>query len=436
MDQIKRHPLSATGDALKRALVLSGFTIYDNGETPEMEQADQAFPVLRLPEAAQPKRVLIGGGAYALRSQLISAQLPAMRGPLPIRAAAVGRVFDGRDPVYPNRMAAEGIYAVEGTTLKDYTVVWDRLVKEFCGLGWTAELNVENRDLYRIDAVRGDECCPLGYTGPATWLARAVLGIERAETPVWAFHVDLDDAAVRRYGLADRTALHSPLVSCLSVCSSDAPACGGTFADKAADLLRRCGYLEFTGLKVYEADAYKKMNMIQEAWDTNNRGVMLDEPMGDRCGLPTVLTPSLEEALSANYKAGECAVKLFEVGHIFLPDPKGGAPIEKTALSFGGYGPDMDPKGFRNFVDGYLKELGILNHFFIPTDLAIAYNQRDCWLVLDEKMSYLESNFGGISPKAEENHGIGTHAFMAQFELAPLERKANAEYGFVPNELK
>ena len=29
----------------------------------------------------------------------------------------------------------------------------------------------------------------------------------------------------------------------------------------------------------------------------------------------------------------------------------------------------------------------------IPTDMAIAYDQRDCWLVLDEKMSYLESNF-------------------------------------------
>ena len=25
--------------------------------------------------------------------------------------------------------------------------------------------------------------------------------------------------------------------------------------------------------------------------------------------------------------------------------------------------------------------------------MAIAYDQRDCWLVLDEKMSYLESNF-------------------------------------------
>lgn len=72
----------------------------------------------------------------------------------------------------------------------------------------------------------------------------------------------------------------------------------------------------------------------------------------------------------------------------------------------------------------------------IPTDMAIAYDQRDCWLVLDEKMSYLESNFGGISAKAEENHGIGVHAFMAQFELAPLERKAAAEYGVIPNELK
>lgn len=436
MEQIKRHPLSATGDALKRALILNGFTLYDSGESKEMEQAEQAFPVIKLPEQAKPRQVLMEGGAYALRSELISAQLPAMRGPLPIKAAAVGRIFDGRDQEYPNRMIAEGVYAVEETTVTDYAVLWTKIAAEFCGLGARAELIPEGADIYRIEVSKGDDVWTLGYTGSATWLAREVLGIGQNNVPVWVFRIDLDDAAVYRYALANRAALHSPLVSALSVVNSDAPACESTFANKAADILRSYGYLEFTGFKVYEADAYKKMNMIQEAWDTNNKGVQLAEPMGARCGLPTVLAPSLEEALAANYKAGQSAVKLYEIGHIFLPNPKGGAPIEKISLSFGGYGPDMEAKAFRSFVDKVLKEFGVSNHFFIPTDMAIAYDQRDCWLVLDEKMSYLESNFGGISAKAEENHGIGVHAFMAQFELAPLECKAAAEYGVIPNELK
>ena len=87
-------------------------------------------------------------------------------------------------------------------------------------------------------------------------------------------------------------------------------------------------------------------------------------------------------------------------------------------------------------IDQFLTELGISNHFFFPTDMAIAYDITDCWLVLDEKLHYLEGNLGGISPIAEKNHGIGIHAFMAQFELEPLEEKASVEYAFVPNELK
>ncbi len=82
-----------------------------------------------------------------------------------------------------------------------------------------------------------------------------------------------------------------------------------------------------------------------------------------------------------------------------------------------------------------MTELGIQNHFFIPTDMAIAYNTSDCWLILDEKMSYLETNFGSISPKALENHQIGTQAYMLQMELAPIERKEEEEYRFVPPEL-
>ena len=38
--------------------------------------------------------------------------------------------------------------------------------------------------------------------------------------------------------------------------------------------------------------------------------------------------------------------------------------------------------------------------------MAIAYDQTDTWLLMDEKMRYLEGNYGGISPIALNNHGI------------------------------
>ena len=85
-------------------------------------------------------------------------------------------------------------------------------------------------------------------------------------------------------------------------------------------------------------------------------------------------------------------------------------------------------------MDAVLSELGIANHFFIPTDMAIPYDPSDCWVLLDERMQYLGGNFGSICQTALDAHGIGVPAYMAQLELQPLERKAAEELRFVAPE--
>lgn len=53
-------------------------------------------------------------------------------------------------------------------------------------------------------------------------------------------------------------------------------------------------------------------------------------------GLPTVLTPELDETLSENYKSCEDTVKIFDIGHVYLSGKDGKKPMEKIALSIGG----------------------------------------------------------------------------------------------------
>ena len=204
--------------------------------------------------------------------------------------------------------------------------------------------------------------------------------------------------------------------------------------------------MEFVGERIYSADAYVRMNMIQEAWDTNNVAITLKAPvtgyenplteLTQREGLPTVLVPSIEQAMSENFAAGINEVKLFEIGHIFKPAKGGGQPWEKVSLSFGAYGPDLTMQKFKAEVDQVLTELGISNHFFIPTDMAIAYKTDECCVILDEKMKYLDGNCGHISPVALKNFRIDAQAYMAQFELDTIENKSDEEYGFVPYELR
>ena len=435
MSQIKRHPLYRTADNLKRALALNGFGMLD-GAAPELLTTEEAnVQVFAMPDDLSCERILLLDGSYALRGELLGSKLHALNGQLPIAAVACGRVYDRRDADYPSRLFLEGIYAVNGLTLQDYTTLWEKVVAEAYGIGASLKLKEVGKDTYQL-VLTSDEEFVFGYTGKAGWTARAMLGLAASDTPVWAFAINVDDVAIHDFGLADRAALYNAQVSFLKQFGGAEPAFGTSFADKAANILRKRGFLEFSGSKIYEADAYRKMNMIQESWDDNNQGVALKEPLGSKAVLPTVLTPGLEEALAKNWQAGEKEVKIFETGSFFHPGKGKAAPTEALFLSIGMYGPDVDKISFRREIDAFLTELGIRNHYFIPTTMAIAYDITDCWLVLDEKPNYLGGNFGGISPIAEKNHGIGTHAFMAQLELDPLEKKAAEEYAFIPHEFR
>ncbi|WP_080797448.1 hypothetical protein [Arabiibacter massiliensis] len=311
---------------------------------------------------------------------------------------------------------------------------WTAVAEEAFGVGAQAELAPLCEGAYEVGAVADGAPFRLACVGEASSLARALLGIEDSDAPTWAFTVDVDAVAVAAHGLAGRAELYDPTMTFLRRFEDASSSLGAPHRRRACNLLRGLGFAEFHGLDVYEADCYRKMNMIQESWDANNRGVQLAEPLGAFSGLPTVLTPALEEALAANYRAGEEACRLFELRRIFLPAADGGLPIEKTALSLGGYGPDLGKKEWKALVDGFLAAFGISNRFYIPTDRAIAYDTGDCWLVMDERMRYLEGNFGSISPIALENHGIEAPAFMAQFEFEALEAKADEELAFTPPE--
>lgn len=436
MSNLKRYPLFSVADSLKRAFVLSGFQLCDNCESSEIINAEQALiTAFDMPETSRPEPIYLEDGGFALRSDLLIPQLSSMRGTLPICSAAIGRIYDKKGGTYPAHLFLQGVYANRDISFKEYKSIWEQIIQELYGVTACVKLEPLKKEQFQIIIQNEDDEFTFGYTGPAGWFAKTLLGTDLPEVTTWIFSIDIDAVAIHDLSLENREELYSVLQKDLKKCDSSSPAYGNSFINKAGNLLRKRGYLEFCGSKLYEDDAYLKMNMIQESWDKNNKGVTLMEPIGNKTGLPTVLTPSLEEALSLNYKAGEETVKIYEIGHIFRPK-SGAKPRERISLSIGAYGPEIDKKSFRMEIDQFLTELGISNHFFFPTDMAIAYDITDCWLVLDEKLHYLEGNLGGISPIAEKNHGIGIHAFMAQFELEPLEEKASVEYAFVPNELK
>lgn len=435
MRKITRHPLSARADAMKRALLANGFALHDDGIAPQVESVDWRLRTFERPRAASAAPILLEkDGRYVLRSDLLAAQLPGLAGRLPLHAFSIGRVFDARDDAYPSRLKIEGVIAQADFSQARCEQLWSRVAQSAWGIDARAGLVPLDESTYEVKAVRDGDSFAMACLGKASAVARALLRVDDPAADVWLFSIDVDELAVKDFGLESREQLYSPRASFLGRFEDASPDLGGGFAAKASNVLRVHGYSEFFGRGLYEEDAYRKMNMIMESWDLNNRGVLLKEPLGKLTRVPTVLTPSLEDALEENFKAGEESAKLFEIGHHCVLEKIGAAPIEKTSISFGAFGPGIDRAGFRAEVDDVLTAFGIKNHFFIPTDMAIPYDAKDCWIVMDERMQYLGGNFGSICQKALDAHGIGVPAYMAQFEIPALEKKADEELAFTPPE--
>lgn len=437
MGRITQHPIRSKLGALTRALVANGFTPHDDRSASEIESVDWAFALYETPDFQSKRRIALEeDGRYTLRTNVLATQLDTMRGPLPLRTFCIGRTFDGNDAAIPAHWTIEGIIVEDEFSAALWSRRWTRIAQEVYGISAKARLVALDARTYKVECEAEGSTFALAHLGKASGIVRTLLGLAYGSASAWVFTIDVDELAQRACDAPSRTALYSPVVSFLEQFEDDVPTPGDSFASIAADVLRGHEYREFYGPGLYPQDAYQKMNMIMESWDLNNRGALLQQPFGNFTRVPTVLTPSLEDALEANYKAGEACAKVFEINHHYVLQAVGTKPLLKTSLSFGAYGPDLDRATFRAEVDTILTELGVKNHFFIPTDMAIPYDPTDCWVILDEHMQYLDGNFGSICQKARDAHGIGVPAYMAQIEIPAIERKSAEETAFVPNELR
>lgn len=437
MGRITQHPIRSKLGALTRALVANGFTPHDDRSASEIESVDWAFALYETPDFQSKRRIALEeDGRYTLRTNVLATQLDTMRGPLPLRTFCIGRTFDGNDAAIPAHWTIEGIIVEDEFSAALWSRRWMRIAQEVYGISAKAQLVALDARTYKVECEAEGSTFALAHLGKASGIVRTLLGLAYGSASAWVFTIDVDELARRACDAPSRTALYSPVVSFLEQFEDDVPTPGDSFASIAADVLRSHEYREFYGPGLYPQDAYQKMNMIMESWDLNNRGALLQQPFGNFTRVPTVLTPSLEDALEANYKAGEACAKVFEINHHYVLQAVGTKPLLKTSLSFGAYGPDLDRATFRAEVDAILTELGVKNHFFIPTNMAIPYDPTDCWVILDEHMQYLDGNFGSICQKARDAHGIGVPAYMAQIEIPAIERKSAEEAAFVPNELR
>jgi hypothetical protein len=432
-----RHPLYLAADKLKTAFFMLGFEFADNGEGLEIEKADVTFATWEEPADIfgwQSDPVYLGDGNALLRTRILPARLRALTQRPPFRLVTFGRVYKKSDTELPMHSQIEGFVAEEGLTLGPWQDLWNQYAVTLFGLGSSASLEPAGNKSYRI-TLRNQadgKVFDLGYTGLTSAEALEVCGIKSAGYTCWVFVIDVEQFALRYLSLTDRASLYDNNVSFLSRFRSNAAAAGLSPEYRAVDVLRKLGYMETVPHTIYPDGIYVKQNMIQEAWDKNNQPFPLVEPLGDLTAMRTVLTPANEGTLALNYEHGAAHVRIFEVGHIYLPVEGQLLPKEHIAISIGSYGPGVTLESFTKDIEAVLQGFGVSSYMFAPTDVAIAYKTDECLLILDGQGKYLDGNFGRISEIAARNFGIGVPAYMAQMELTSLVQVSQKQRGEIP----
>ena len=451
MEQMILHPLRREELRLAHALLNNGMALLADSQAPEMLKSEWCFDVgLFLPESLSCKPIRLESNR-SLKTSLLAPHLQSLAGMPDIVHFCTGNVYDAREGAHPARSRIEGIWKSPKLYPRAVRQFWTDVVHDAYGFEASVEVTFYGQHLCTVQAHACGTSFQLAFLTAANDVSRSIMGLTPAER-CYTFVIDVDAVAMALCGAGSRDELYNPSATFIGKAefASGEPSWGGRDISRAANLLRKQGFMEFLGSRAYEEGCYKKMNMIQEKWDTNNRGMMMDEPLGEDIWLPTVLTPALEEALAANYADGVESCLLFEVGHIYKPAKKdyrpddptekpGFAygvtwPTEKLSLSLGGYGPGLTPQKWKAAITAFLNDFGIQEHYLVKNDQAPAYDPSFCWLVLDENMRYLDGNLGQISRYALSNHRIDVPAYMAQFEFDTLQRKVEEERTFIAKE--
>ncbi len=423
-----RHPIYQAADRLKQAFLKDGFHLVDNGEGFEIEKADVSFATWNEPQELlgwQNAPLKMRHGYTILRTRLLPSHLRNLKQCPPFRILAFGRVYQKCEHL-PVRHQIEGIVVENGLTLDQWTGFWQSFACELFDKDAAVFFESVNDQAYKISVKNpaDGKTYLLGYTGSAALKAMQTCGA--GDSSGWVFVIDVDQFALQYFSLADASLLYKNDLHLLCQFNCEEPAVGDSPVCTAVDALRKMGYQEICGDVLYPADAYKKMNMIQETWDKNNQGYPLVEPLGNLTATRTVITPALEEIMGFNFQRGVTELRVFEVGHIYMPKEDQILPKEHIAISMGAYGPDVTIVSFTKEVEAFLHRMGIGNPKYVPTNMATAYKWNECYIIMN-KRNYLQSNFGRISELAAKNYGIGVPAYMANFELSALVTSANSK---------
>ena len=179
---------------------------------------------------------------------------------------------------------------------------------------------------------------------------------------------------------------------------------------------RTLGYDEIITYSFISPSYYDKIRMPEDS--PLRKSLKILNPLGeDTSIMRTTILPSMLEIITRNYNFRNKAVRLYELGKIYLPREDGLAD-EPKILSLGAYGDEMDFFTLKGGIEAILRACRIQDvRFEACTDNA-SYHPGRCAKVFAGGTEL--GVFGQIHPLVAANYGVDVEIYAAELRFDAL----------------
>ena len=198
---------------------------------------------------------------------------------------------------------------------------------------------------------------------------------------------------------------------------------------RLGELCRSCGFDEIITYSFISPTYYDKIRW--EPDDPRRQSFKILNPLGeDTSIMRTTVLPSMLEILTRNYNYRNAAVRLYEVGKIYLPGGERGLAKEPRILSLGAYGSGMDFYAIKGVVETVLKDLKAADVRFEACGDDPSYHPGRCAKVYAGDT--LIGVFGQIHPLVMKNYGVDGEFYCAELSFEALLSVKGPDAQYVP----
>ena len=197
----------------------------------------------------------------------------------------------------------------------------------------------------------------------------------------------------------------------------------------AGNAARALGYSEIITYSFVSPTCFDLIRMPKDSALRNT--VRILNPLGeDTSVMRTTALPSMLEILSRNFAFHNKAVKLYEIGKIYLPVEGSVLPNEPKQLLLGSYGENETFFKLKGEIEAILRTVGTKAPAYeAVTDNASYHPGRCARLLIDGKPMGI---FGQIHPLVAQNYGIDGEVYCAEFDFTAFSDVLEPEKTYHP----